>query len=302
MSIDNAFGGIQSITSTMQAGAKVITRTVNDLGLGGASGAGTYWKDRLRPASYRGVPFGVLDSTAQFGRRNVVHQYPYRDSVWVEDMGKAARRVNITGFLVENGAYGGGDVIGQRQRLIAACEAPGDGELVHPTLGRMNISNLGLTTEERWDQGRVFVLKFSFIESGKRIYPGVTTSTSDAVKSAADAADKAVAQDFASKVASAIKQGAAVVSQAASTAAAWARKAQTLANDATNLYNMVGTLKGGFGRYFGGRRSGGFGGAAGAVNGAANTVSGLVALGSVARAGVTTAANALTSIASGLGS
>jgi len=73
--------------------------------------SGSYWS-QLRPASYRGVPFGVLGGSASFGRRNAVHEYPFRDTPWVEDLGMSARHVHVTGFLV------GDDVIAQRTKLI----------------------------------------------------------------------------------------------------------------------------------------------------------------------------------------
>ncbi len=301
MSVDNTINGIQSISTTIQSGVNVVTRAAADVGLGAVMGPGTYWKDTLKPASFRGIPFGVMGSAGQFGRRNVVHVYPYRDTVWVEDLGRGVRRINMRGFLVENGAYGGGNVIAQRERMIAAVEAPGDGELVHPTLGRMTVSLMSFDTEERWDQGRVFELMFSFVEAGKRIFPSVATSTGDAVMAACTAADAAAAADYASRAGDTLARGAAVVTQAANTAAAWARKAQKLANDATNLYNMVGSLKGGYGRFFGGRNSG-ISSAAAATAGAATTVAGLIAAGSAARSGVASAISNLTTTAAGLGS
>jgi prophage DNA circulation protein len=232
-----------------------------------------------------------------------VHQYPFRDKCWVEDLGKGVRRISVNGFLVESAAYGGlQSVIAQREKMIAAAETAGDGELVHPTLGRMTVSLVGpMVVEERWDNGRVFEISFSFIEAGARIFPSVETSTGDAVNSACDAADAAASGDFTASVSGTIKKGTAVVSQAADTAAEWGRKAQKLANDATNLYNMVGTLKGSYGRYFGGRTSG-LGGKASALTSKANTVAGLIALGSAARGKVSSAISNLTSIASGLGS
>jgi len=307
MSIDGALGSIQSITNTIGGAANTVTRIAADLGgLGGAGGmgsAGVYWMQQLRAASYRGVPFGVMGGSGKFGRRNAVHEYPFRDTVWVEDLGRSARRINMTGFLVEDAAYGGvSNVISQRERMIAASEGPGDGELVHPTLGRMTVSLIDFSTEEKWDQGRVFELTFSFIESGKRIFPSVATSTGDAVEVSCKAADYAASADFVSSTASLLKQGAAVVSKAVSTAAAWGRQAQRLVNDATNLYHMVGTLKGSFGRFAGGGGLGGIAAAAGAISGVANTVPRLIALGSMARTAVSSAVSNLSSTASGLGS
>ena len=47
----------------------------------------TAFSDTLLPASWRGVPFHGLSGELRFGRRPVVHEYPFRDSVWVEDLG-----------------------------------------------------------------------------------------------------------------------------------------------------------------------------------------------------------------------
>jgi prophage DNA circulation protein len=82
------------------------------------------WTDRLLPASFRGVPFAVRSASGRFGRRQAVHEYPFRDTVWVEDLGRNARRLTIDGFLIENSlVYGGGDVILQKDRMIARRSA-----------------------------------------------------------------------------------------------------------------------------------------------------------------------------------
>ena len=65
------------------------------------------------------MPFAVESATTAGGRQSVVHAYPFRDTVWVEDMGKLARRFQIYGFLVENSViYGGGGV---SRSAIACC-------------------------------------------------------------------------------------------------------------------------------------------------------------------------------------
>lgn len=294
MSIDGALGAIGSITTTIGSAANLVKRVGGD---SGAAAAGTAsWFSQLRPASFRGVPFGVLGSSGKFGRRQVVHEYPFRDTVWVEDLGRATRRFNISGFVV------GDDAIAKRDRLIAAIETVGDGDLMHPTYGQLRVSAGEFSVEERWDEGRVFMVSFNVIESGQRVFPSVATSTGSAVKAAAKAADAASATDFASKVGASLKQGAVTAAQAASTAAAWGRKVQSLANDATNLYNMVGTLSGSVGRYAKSPGIGKFAVVAGAVASAETTIPKLIALGSSARTSVTSAIEKLTATGSGLGS
>lgn len=249
------------------------------------------WRGRLRPASYGGITFGVLGGESRFGRRNAVHEYPYRDIPWVEDLGRAARRINLSGFIV------GDDVIAKRNALIAVCESPGQSQLVHPTLGTLTVSLLDFSTVERWDQGRVFELNFVFIESGQRSFPEVETSTLDDVSAASILADIAVQADFVSGVSSALSYGSAVVRQATTVATSWGAIGTKLANDATGLCNTVGALQGSYGRYFGGRGVNPLSG----VKASTATVSSLISQGVAARATVGTAVTNLINAASGLG-
>ncbi|MDB5853295.1 MAG: putative bacteriophage circulation protein Mu-like protein [Herminiimonas sp.] len=298
MSTNGILSGVQSITTSISSGVNTVIRTAADLGLGTVGGSQATWLDQLKPASFRGVPFGVLDGESRFGRKNVVHEYPYRDQPWVEDLGKSARAIAITGFLV------GDDVIAQRDRMIAAAESSVDlSLLVHPTYGQLKVNLVGsLIVSETWDRGRVFEIKFSFIESGERLFPSVSTFTSSAIEAAADAADAAAAGDFLTKAKASLKLGAAVVQQVAGTAAMWGRKVQNLVNDATNLANTVSTLKGGFGRFSGGRTVGGVIAAVSVARAASGgaTVQSLIASGAAARTGASSAVSTLSSVASSL--
>src|SRR4051812_41603019 len=101
------------------------------------------YADRLHRASWRGVPFAMETGQARYGRRKVRHDYPNRDTVWLEDQGVLPREFRLRGFLVSNSAiYGGGDVITQIARMASAGEAKGPGSLVHPTRGRMTVDLL----------------------------------------------------------------------------------------------------------------------------------------------------------------
>lgn len=156
------------------------------------------WTNRLQRASWRGVPFGVITVGGRFGRRQAVHTYPFRDTIWVEDLGRAGRRIMLIGFLVENSlVYGGGDVLQQQERMIAAAEAEGPGTLVHPTLGALTVSlaePIEITTGR--ESGLAFELRFVFIEAGKRVFPAAAASTQDQTNTAATTVDAAVLGDF----------------------------------------------------------------------------------------------------------
>ncbi len=286
----SALDTLQGLSNTVSQGTGALNRLGSDVGLGRNVSAAS-WFAQLQPASYKGVPFGVISGDIRFGRRNALHEYPYRDTVWVEDLGRSARRISLSGFIVENGVSTPGPVIAQRDKLIGKCEEVGGGELVHPTMGRLMVSLMDASSRERRDLGRVFELDFTFIEAGKRSFPGVTPATGAAVMAAAAAADNASAADYVKRALSALQKGAAVVNQAVSTAAFWARKAQNIANDATNLVNLSKTLKGSFGRGYNLQ----------SVQTSARTVHDLAAAGSVARDRVAQASASLSSSASDLG-
>lgn len=253
--------------------------------------------DQLQPASFRGVPFAVLSSEARFGRRQATHEYPFRDKPWIEDIGRGTRKIAFVAFLVENAIYGGGDVIAQREKMIAACEKLGSGTLIHPTLGRLTVSVMddGLAVTERWDEGLYFELGFTFIESGDRVFPAATTATTDNSYSAASASDIATALDYVTRAKIAIAQGSAVIRQGVSTFEGWVGQINRLATDATGLFSMIASLPGEFGRFFPGGTMGYDGRLV--VPGAPTTVAGLVQAGSAARAAITAANGALVAAA-----
>jgi prophage DNA circulation protein len=218
--------------------------TVQAIGNAAGAPAGSFWA-QLQPASFRGIGFGVVDGQARFGRRNALHEYPFRDVPWVEDLGRQSRRVHVTGFLV------GDDVIAQRERLIAACERPGDGTLVHPTLGKLTVALMEFSTSEKWDQGRVFQITFSFIEQGERQFPGQQVDSSSAIDVAATTAGDAAGSQWSKTVSAQMAQRATVAQPITQSATAWSTAATRSVNSATGLMNIATSLQGNYGRLLG---------------------------------------------------
>lgn len=72
----------------------LITDAISSL-LGG--GDSWDWFEHIHPASFRGVPFAVVSAEGVFGRRQAVHEYPYRNTAWVEDLGRGTRKLTIRG-------------------------------------------------------------------------------------------------------------------------------------------------------------------------------------------------------------
>ncbi|BEV15149.1 DNA circularization N-terminal domain-containing protein [Herbaspirillum sp. DW155] len=255
-------------------GAASAANQLADTALGLFGDSDGSWLKSLKQASYGGLPFGVISSSAGVGRRVVVHEYPERDEVWVEDLGKRARRFGVIGFLLQNDlVYKGGAVIQQRDRLVDILEKRFDQtnpglQLVHPTMGTLNnVCCINCDIQEHTEHGGYFEIRFDFIVSGARKYPVSATSTEGQVASAADAVKSASLIDYLANIAAAVKKGAAVVKQAISTAVGWYTQALGLVNDVRRVFKSVSTLAGNLGNLFGGANNGYSGSNAKAANG-----------------------------------
>lgn len=257
----------------------------------------------LQRASWRGVPFGVEGESSTHGRRKARHDYPYRDTIWLEDQGKLAPGYRINGFLVgDSQIYAGGEVIAQRKAMQAAAEGTGQGVLVHPSLGRKTVDLIDLVITSRWDQGNYFELQFTFVEGGAQVFPAVLAALGDLVGKAAGLADVAGLGDFVSSVTGPLQRGLDAATAMAATAGGWIDQAESLARDATSLYGTVSQLGGAdFGRYFNGRNSG-FLSAVVSPYAGASSISDLITAGAAQRQVVAQSAIAVQSAIAGLGS
>lgn len=208
-----------------------------------------YFKD-LRTASWRGIPFGVARTRHASGRKNVVHQYPYVDGVYVEDLGQSAKKYYIQGFFVEGGgAYGTGTLKDQIARMDTAVSQPGDAVLVHPILGALSkIALLDYECETGLEHGRVAVLTFSFIDNSARKTPSVALDTAAQSVSAASAANVAHLQDFIAKAHNLVRSTVFLVQN---TVNQFATQSQAIAFTSTSLVTMVSALPGQLGRMVG---------------------------------------------------
>lgn len=116
------------------------------------------WQSQLLPASFRGVPFVTEQSGFSTSRKWAIHEYPFKDNPVAEDLGRANQTLNFSGFLV------GDDCYLQRDALASACQAPGTGILIHPSLTFIpSVACLSATFNERADRGRVVEVQFSFL-------------------------------------------------------------------------------------------------------------------------------------------
>lgn len=138
------------------------------------------WRDRLRPASFRGVEFHVEISARVGGRRIQMHEFPKRDQPYAEDLGRRGRLHPVTAYLI------GGDYVFRRDDLVEALEREGAGALVHPTMGSFNVVCSTYNITERRERGGFCEIECQFMEAGARLSTSVREATDEVVKSQAE--------------------------------------------------------------------------------------------------------------------
>jgi|LGVF01.2.fsa_nt_gb prophage DNA circulation protein len=138
------------------------------------------WREKLQPASFRGVSFNVATSDLGAGRRTARHGYPQRDLPYLEDMGRKAREYMVEGHIV------GIDYMVGRDALLDACEQAGPGELVHPYHGRKLVVCTDIRVQESSANGGMATISMSFVEAGEASCPSSSVKTQQATNLAAE--------------------------------------------------------------------------------------------------------------------
>lgn len=148
------------------------------------------WRDDYRPASFRGVAFGVNASDLGAGRRSAKHEFPQKELPLIEDLGRKAREYRVTGFVV------GSDYFAPRNALIKALEAEGKGTLIHPYHGEQIVTVAGFSVREDSRSGGKATFTVTFIEAGKQDTPTVRASSAASVEASADAVADAAGVEY----------------------------------------------------------------------------------------------------------
>lgn len=123
------------------------------------------WVNRLQSASFKGVAFSYEQISMQGGRRVAVHEYPFSDSPYPEDMGSKAKEPSVNAYF-----------LGSNYDLLATAfekllDKKGPGELILPLSG---IQNVQLLTWQRTDttaQGGIARFNLKFVQAGAKRYP-----------------------------------------------------------------------------------------------------------------------------------
>ncbi|WP_025110840.1 DNA circularization protein [Pseudomonas sp. H1h] len=128
------------------------------------------WRDRLLPASFRGVGFWIDQAKTPVGRKGQLHEYPQRDLPYFEDLGQQAKTHDLTAFII------GADCLEQRDKLLKALEQ-GSGELVHPWLGRLQVKVGECDMTHTRQDGGLVTFSLKFYPDQPLPFPTATVST-----------------------------------------------------------------------------------------------------------------------------
>jgi prophage DNA circulation protein len=130
------------------------------------------WRDKLLPASFRGAEFHTEAVMPDGGRRNVVHEFPKKDTPYVEDMGRRAGNWTVRGYVI---AYVRDtsfelyqrDYTVPRDRLLAALVQGGPGRLQLPSLPAVMVAvdRYRMTEDEK--TGGYAAFDMVFVEQGQ---------------------------------------------------------------------------------------------------------------------------------------
>jgi prophage DNA circulation protein len=153
------------------------------------------WRDNLSlkgKGSFREIEFFVDSADSSIGRRVASYEYPGRDKPMVEDLGRSARRFDLTCYVL------GENYMDDRDRLRLAFEKAGPGPLVHPYWGEMTaIVDGPVSIRESTAEGGIARFTLKLIEfGGQEKTPTVTPDTETAVENEADTAVAAAATEL----------------------------------------------------------------------------------------------------------
>ena len=152
------------------------------------------WRDRLQPAKLGNAEFLVESADAELGRNTQVHEYPGRDVPFVEDLGRMARRVRLSAYVI------GPEYMTARDALIAEIERPGPRTLVHPYLGQLTVSLVQCEgPRESTREGGMAWFAMTFVETGEQTFPAATVDSALEVQQRVDVAAASVGGTFTTK-------------------------------------------------------------------------------------------------------
>lgn len=123
-----------------------------------------YWLKSWREASFRGARFWVDKDDLETGRRLVTHEFPHRDTPYIEDLGRKANKVQVTAYIASDAADS------ETKSLYDACGKRGSATLVLPS-ARMRAHCESCTRAWEKDRQGYFAFNLSFVVDGGSAAP-----------------------------------------------------------------------------------------------------------------------------------
>ena len=74
------------------------------------------WYDQIGISSYRGIVFETAKTSGTFGRRGTLHEFPFKDFGFAEDVGKKSKEIQFAAYV------DGDNYLERRAALISAIE------------------------------------------------------------------------------------------------------------------------------------------------------------------------------------
>lgn len=146
--------------------------------------------ERLLKASFEGIEFLCPSESVDRGKKVVYHEYPNADIRYVEEFGKLPPTFNLPAIVH------GDDAINRRFQLENKLEQRGQGLLVHPIYGSINvIATTFSVSSDDTEVGR-FNFNIVFTQSRENITPSPTTPTAADVSSKAAIAREKINDAF----------------------------------------------------------------------------------------------------------
>lgn len=150
------------------------------------------WRAKQGPASFRGVKFFVDVGENAGGRHLAAHEFPFSESApFVEDMGRRGKSNTVEGYVV------GDEYETAKSALIAALDAPGAGELVHPFFGTRRVAAKTYRVRETRADGGMATFSIEFVETlAEPVLPTSSPATAAVVASKVTAVKAASRAQF----------------------------------------------------------------------------------------------------------
>jgi prophage DNA circulation protein len=150
------------------------------------------WRDEIKgTATFRSASFRVRESEHSGGRRAVIHEFPYRDVPYVEDMGAAAGRFDVEAYVI------GDDYLTERDAVLDAINVGGPGNLIHPYYGTLVVAVLSYAIKESTEEGGWARISISFVRSEARpAFPVISRAPIGQINASADSAQTAASAAY----------------------------------------------------------------------------------------------------------